>query len=101
MVKFVINYMPNIQTQRKFKNAHQQILFFNCFFSMLLICLLIYRARLHYSGLPRSGEIFIPDSVAIYTSPQQKSLRFGGDMKSNPVCAGAVQTGKRKTENSS
>ena len=74
--------MPNIQTQRKFKNAHQQILFFNCFFSMLLICLLIYRARLTYPGFHRSGAIFIPDSVAVCTAPQQKSLRFGGDMKS-------------------
>ena len=28
---------------------------------------------------------------------EQKSLRFGGDMKSNPICAGAVQTGQSGT----
>jgi hypothetical protein len=38
MVKFVINSMPNIQTQHKFKNAHdQQILFFKLLFNVKLI----------------------------------------------------------------
>ena len=50
--------------------------------------------RLHYTGLHRSVAIFIPDSAAVslrHSNPvrdaEQKSLRFGGDMKSNPVCA--------------
>jgi hypothetical protein len=37
MVKFVINCMVNIQTQHKFKYAHQQILFFIRLFNVKLI----------------------------------------------------------------
>jgi hypothetical protein len=37
MVKFVINCMLNIQTQHKFKYAHQQILFFELLFDVKLI----------------------------------------------------------------
>jgi hypothetical protein len=57
------------------------------------------RPGLHYTGLHRSGAIFIPGFMQLlftlrHSNPvrdaEQKSLRFGGDMKSNPVCAGAV-----------
>jgi hypothetical protein len=37
MMKFVINCMLNIQTQHKFKYAHQQILFFKLLFNVKLI----------------------------------------------------------------
>jgi hypothetical protein len=37
MVKFVINCMLNIQTQHKFKYAHQKILFFKFLFNVKLI----------------------------------------------------------------
>jgi hypothetical protein len=40
----------------------------NAFFTMIgRKCL---RPRLHYTGLHRSVAIFIPDSVAVYTTPQ-------------------------------
>jgi hypothetical protein len=58
---------------------------------------LCLRPRLHYTGLHRSVAIFIPVRLLFtlrHSNPvrdaEQKSLRFGGDMKSNPVCAGAV-----------
>jgi hypothetical protein len=37
MVKFVIDCMLNIQTQHKFKYAHQQILFFKRLFNVKLV----------------------------------------------------------------
>ena len=49
---------------------------------------------LHYTGLHRSVAIFIPVGLLFtlrHCNPvcaaEQKSLRFVGGMKSNPVCA--------------
>jgi hypothetical protein len=55
------------------------------------------RPRLHYTGLHRS-ERFSYRIRLLFTlrhsnpvrDAEQKSLRFGGDMKSNRVCAGAM-----------